>query len=110
MDVAGGFATTNEDGRDCDGATANSERTGVLVPAVMVLSWIYKYVTGRQPPGANQLDQAGMKLASKAQEMKDKAENKADGFATGDEQVCDGYCDLMIGVDGKPRGGNTKVG
>ncbi|KAA8517914.1 hypothetical protein F0562_015398 [Nyssa sinensis] len=57
----------------------------VLVPTVMVLSWIYRYVTGRQPPGANQLDQVCMKLASKAREMKDKAENKIDGSATGDE-------------------------
>ncbi|KAA8533908.1 hypothetical protein F0562_031425 [Nyssa sinensis] len=47
---------------------------GFGVAALTVLSWIYRYVTGRQPPGANQLDQARMKLASKAREMKDKAE------------------------------------
>lgn len=47
---------------------------GFGVAAVTVLSWIYRYVTGRQPPGAEQLDQARMKLASKAREMKDRAE------------------------------------
>ncbi|XP_041018998.1 oleosin 1-like [Juglans microcarpa x Juglans regia] len=47
---------------------------GLGVAAVTVLSWIYRYVTGRQPPGAEQIDQARMKLASKAREMKDKAE------------------------------------
>ncbi|KAA8539757.1 hypothetical protein F0562_026449 [Nyssa sinensis] len=47
---------------------------GFGVAAVTVLSWIYRYVTGRHPPGADQLDQARMKLASKAREMKDKAE------------------------------------
>ncbi|XP_059669728.1 oleosin Cor a 13-like [Cornus florida] len=47
---------------------------GFGVAAVTVLSWMYKYLTGRQPPGADQLDQARMKLASKAREMKDKAE------------------------------------
>ncbi|KAG7966287.1 hypothetical protein I3843_08G042900 [Carya illinoinensis] len=47
---------------------------GFGVAAVTVLSWIYRYVTGRQPPGAEQIDQARMKLASKAREMKDRAE------------------------------------
>ncbi|KAL6977606.1 Oleosin 1-like [Sarracenia purpurea var. burkii] len=47
---------------------------GFGVAAVTVFSWIFRYVTGKQPPGANQLDQARMKLASKAREMKDKAE------------------------------------
>ncbi|KAK9266337.1 hypothetical protein L1049_020165 [Liquidambar formosana] len=47
---------------------------GFGVAAITVLSWIYGYVTGRHPPGADQIDQARMKLASKAREMKDKAE------------------------------------
>ncbi|KAK3403709.1 oleosin 1 [Eucalyptus grandis] len=47
---------------------------GFGVAAVTVLSWIYRYVTGKHPPGADQLDQARMKLASKAREMKDRAE------------------------------------
>ncbi|XVE63844.1 hypothetical protein DITRI_Ditri07aG0053800 [Diplodiscus trichospermus] len=48
---------------------------GFGVAAVTVLSWIYRYVTGRHPLGADQLDQARMKLASKAWEMKDRAEH-----------------------------------
>lgn len=47
---------------------------GFGVAAVTVLSWIYRYVTGRHPPGAEQLESARMKLASKAREMKDRAE------------------------------------
>ncbi|KAM7499500.1 hypothetical protein LguiA_023914 [Lonicera macranthoides] len=47
---------------------------GFSVAAVTVLSWIYRYVTGRHPPGADQLDHARMKLSSKAREMKDRAE------------------------------------
>ena len=47
---------------------------GFGVAAVTVLSWIYRYVTGRHPPGADQLESARMKLASKAREMKDRAE------------------------------------
>ncbi|KAK3033232.1 hypothetical protein RJ639_033112 [Escallonia herrerae] len=48
--------------------------SGFGLGALTVLSWIYRYVTGRHPPGADQLDQARMKLAGKAREMKDKAE------------------------------------
>lgn len=47
---------------------------GFGVAAVTVLSWIYRYVTGKHPPGADQLDHARLKLASKAREMKDRAE------------------------------------
>nr|ADB03184.1 oleosin I [Vernicia fordii] len=47
---------------------------GFGVAAISVLSWIYRYVTGKQPPGAESLDQARMKLAGKAREMKDRAE------------------------------------
>ncbi|GAB4825897.1 Oleosin 1-like [Ancistrocladus abbreviatus] len=47
---------------------------GFGIAALSVLSWIYGYVTGKHPPGADQLEQARMKLASKAREMKDKAE------------------------------------
>lgn len=47
---------------------------GFGVAAVTVLSWIYRYVTGKHPPGADQLDLARLKLASKAREMKDRAE------------------------------------
>ncbi|XP_050226037.1 oleosin Cor a 13-like [Mercurialis annua] len=47
---------------------------GFGVAALAVLSWMYRYVTGRHPPGAEGLDQARMKLAGKAREMKDRAE------------------------------------
>ncbi|XP_042489218.1 oleosin 1-like [Macadamia integrifolia] len=42
--------------------------------AVSVLSWIYNYVTGKHPPGADQLDEASYKLAGKARDVKDRAE------------------------------------
>ncbi|KAK9266343.1 hypothetical protein L1049_012675 [Liquidambar formosana] len=45
---------------------------GFGVAAITVLSWMYRYVTGRHPPGTDLLDQARMKLASKAGLMKDK--------------------------------------
>ncbi|KAM1020513.1 hypothetical protein ACFX14_041777 [Malus domestica] len=47
---------------------------GFGVAAVTVLSWIYRYVTGRHPPDADQLDSARYKLAGKAREMRDRAE------------------------------------
>ncbi|GFQ01041.1 oleosin 1 [Phtheirospermum japonicum] len=47
---------------------------GFGVAALSVLSWIYRYMTGKHPMGADQLDTARTKLASKAREMKDKAE------------------------------------
>ncbi|KAH8513128.1 hypothetical protein H0E87_006428 [Populus deltoides] len=47
---------------------------GFGVTGIAVMSWIYRYVTGRHPPGAEQLDQAGMKLAGKAREMKERGE------------------------------------
>ncbi|CDP05381.1 unnamed protein product [Coffea canephora] len=47
---------------------------GFGVAALSVLSWIYRYVTGKNPPGADQLDRARQKLALKAREMKDRAE------------------------------------
>ena len=47
---------------------------GFGVAAISVLSWIYKYVTGSHPPGADKLDSARHKLAGKARDMKDRAE------------------------------------
>ncbi|XP_010555609.1 PREDICTED: oleosin Bn-III-like [Tarenaya hassleriana] len=47
---------------------------GFGIAAITVFSWIYRYVTGRHPPGADKLDSARLKLASKAQEMKDRAQ------------------------------------
>ncbi|KAJ7970641.1 Oleosin-like protein [Quillaja saponaria] len=46
---------------------------GLGVAAVTVLSWIYSYVTGKHPPGADQLDTAPMKLAGKAREIRDRS-------------------------------------
>ncbi|XP_068316380.1 oleosin 1-like [Pyrus communis] len=48
---------------------------GFGVASVTVLTWIYRYVTGKQLPGADQLDSARHKLAGKAREMKDRAEH-----------------------------------
>ncbi|XVF49430.1 hypothetical protein PTKIN_Ptkin04bG0011100 [Pterospermum kingtungense] len=46
---------------------------GFAVAAITVLSWMYRYVTGKHPLGADQLDQARMMLSNKAWEMKDRA-------------------------------------
>ncbi|EXC21058.1 Oleosin 1 [Morus notabilis] len=59
---------------------------GFGVAAISVLSWIYRYVTGKHPPGADQLDQARHKLASKAREMKDKAEQFGQQHLTSGQQ------------------------
>ncbi|KAL6541701.1 Oleosin 1-like [Orobanche gracilis] len=56
---------------------------GFGVAALSVLSWIYRYLTGKHPPGAAQLDTARTKLASKAREMKDRAEQFGGQHATG---------------------------
>ena len=58
---------------------------GFGVAAVTVLNWIYRYVTGKHPPGADQLEQARMKLAGKAREMKDRAEQYGHQY-TGTQQ------------------------
>ncbi|XP_044478935.1 oleosin 1-like [Mangifera indica] len=47
---------------------------GFGVAAITVLSWIYRYVTGKHPPGTDQLDYARNKLTAKAREMKDKVD------------------------------------
>lgn len=46
---------------------------GCGVAAITALSWIYGYVTGKHPPGADQLDYARMKIADKARDMKERA-------------------------------------
>ncbi|GER46555.1 oleosin [Striga asiatica] len=48
---------------------------GFGVAALSVLTWIYRYVTGRHPVGSDQLDSARTKLAAKARDMKDRAEH-----------------------------------
>ncbi|XP_074278266.1 oleosin L-like [Silene latifolia] len=46
---------------------------GCGVAALSVLSWIYQYVTGKNPPGAEQLDEARMRIANAARDVKDRA-------------------------------------
>ncbi|GLU20871.1 hypothetical protein SLE2022_370490 [Rubroshorea leprosula] len=55
---------------------------GFGVAAVSVLAWIYRYVTGKHPIGADQIDQARTKLATKAREMKDRAEQLTSAAAS----------------------------
>ncbi|KAK4382795.1 Oleosin [Sesamum angolense] len=55
---------------------------GFGLAAISTLSWIYRYVTGKKPPGAEQLDTARDKLASKAREMKEMAEQYTTGSQT----------------------------
>ncbi|KAK9141994.1 hypothetical protein Syun_011394 [Stephania yunnanensis] len=53
--------------------------TGFLFASVFAvadlsaLSWIYEYVTGRHPPGSDQLDYAKTTMANKAKEMRERA-------------------------------------
>ncbi|KAL4034029.1 hypothetical protein IC575_007148 [Cucumis melo] len=44
-----------------------------VVGAVAALSWLYRYMTGNQPAGAEQLDFAKDKIVGMAKEMKEKA-------------------------------------
>lgn len=46
---------------------------GFGVAALSALAWIYNYVTGKHPPGADQLDSARMKLMSTARDVKERA-------------------------------------
>ncbi|KAF8045475.1 hypothetical protein N665_4841s0002 [Sinapis alba] len=47
---------------------------GFGIAAITVFSWIYKYATGEHPQGSDKLDTARMKLGSKAQDIKDRAQ------------------------------------
>ncbi|KAF8687935.1 hypothetical protein HU200_042527 [Digitaria exilis] len=49
---------------------------GLGVAALSVFSWMYKYLTGKHPPGADQLDHAKARLASKARDIKDAAQHR----------------------------------
>lgn len=46
---------------------------GCGVAAISALSWIYNYVTGKCPPGADKLDYARMRIADKAKDMTERA-------------------------------------
>lgn len=52
---------------------------GFGAAAITVLAWIYRYVTGKHPPGADQLDTARHKLMSKARELKDYGHQQISG-------------------------------
>ncbi|XP_058181631.1 oleosin 1-like [Rhododendron vialii] len=47
---------------------------GFGAAGLTVFMWMYRYMTGQKPPGAEQLEQARSKLAGKAREMKDRTE------------------------------------
>ncbi|KQJ83905.1 oleosin 16 kDa [Brachypodium distachyon] len=51
---------------------------GLGVAALSVFSWMYKYLTGKHPPGADQLDHAKARIASKARDIKDAAQHRVD--------------------------------
>ncbi|KAG4983806.1 hypothetical protein AAZX31_10G183400 [Glycine max] len=53
--------------------------SGFGVAAITVLAWIYRYVTGKQPPGADQLDSARHKIMDKAREIKDYGQQQISG-------------------------------
>ncbi|WCJ37709.1 Oleosin family protein [Euphorbia peplus] len=46
---------------------------GCGVGAIMVLTWMYNYMTGKHPLGADQIDYARSQIARRAVDMKDKA-------------------------------------
>ncbi|TKY51783.1 Oleosin 1 [Spatholobus suberectus] len=52
---------------------------GFGVAAITVLAWIYRYVTGKHPPGADQWDTARHKLMNKAREIKDYGQQQISG-------------------------------
>ncbi|XP_039118506.1 oleosin 1-like [Dioscorea cayenensis subsp. rotundata] len=49
---------------------------GFGVAGASVLYWMYRYIAGKHPPGADQLDEARYKLAAKAREVKELAQNR----------------------------------
>ncbi|MCL7024894.1 hypothetical protein MKW94_014158 [Papaver nudicaule] len=59
---------------------------GFGVAAAWVASWMYRYVTGKHPPGADQLDSARQKLASKARDMKEFGQQQIGSAVGGAEQ------------------------
>ncbi|KAF8702892.1 hypothetical protein HU200_032728 [Digitaria exilis] len=69
---------------------------GLGVAALSVFSWMYKYLTGKHPPGADQLDHAKARLASKARDIKDAAQHRI-------EQAQGGSCSISCVDDGGAR-------
>ena len=40
--------------------------------AITALTWIYNYVAGNQPPGAEKLDYARVRIADKGRDVKER--------------------------------------
>ncbi|XP_054782375.1 oleosin Ara h 11.0102-like [Prosopis cineraria] len=55
---------------------------GFGVAAVTAIAWIYKYVTGQNPAGSDQLQTARNKLMNKARDIKDYAQQSVAGGQT----------------------------
>lgn len=49
---------------------------GFGLAALSVLTWMYRYLTGKSPPGSGQLDHARERLATKARDIKESAQHK----------------------------------
>lgn len=60
---------------------------GFGVAAVSVMAWLYRYMTGRHPVGADSLEQARMKLAGKAREAREKGEHYVQQATGGTHQT-----------------------
>ncbi|KAJ0551662.1 putative oleosin [Helianthus annuus] len=52
---------------------------GFGVAAATVLAWMYRYVTGEQPSGADTSDEASHRLGAKARDIKDRGEHAGRG-------------------------------
>lgn len=46
---------------------------GCGLMAILALTWMYNYLTGKHPPGADKLEYARGQLARKAHDMKERA-------------------------------------
>ncbi|XP_078447190.1 oleosin 16 kDa-like [Wolffia australiana] len=44
----------------------------MAVVAMSILSWVYGFVAGKHPPGADQLEHARLRLAGKARDVKER--------------------------------------
>ncbi|KAF9624277.1 hypothetical protein IFM89_009185 [Coptis chinensis] len=56
---------------------------GFGIGAITALKWMYDYIKGRHPTGADQLDQARHKLASKARDIKEFGQQQLTGSSGG---------------------------
>ncbi|XP_068649334.1 oleosin Ara h 15.0101-like [Aristolochia californica] len=63
---------------------------GMGIAAVSALSWIYRYATGKHPVGSEQLDQARMRLANKARDVKERAKEYGQYVQNKAQEVTEG--------------------